>query len=281
MIKSVGKKVWAFDVEWVPDPLAGKLLYKLPDDIPDNEVIKEMWKNGGATEEDPMPFLKITLCKIVSLSMVTRHEDDGQVNLTLRSLPSLPIKSVETDEKYIISTFLDTLGRLKPQIVGYNSVSADLKILIQRGIANGIEARHFSKRPDKPWEGVDYFSDRSDHNIDLMRILSGWGKSTPSLNEIAVVSGIPGKLGIDGSEVAPMWLEGRISEIVAYNEYDALTTYLLWLRIAHFAGLFNDNEYVTEQELVEQLIITESQKAERKHLLNFLEEWKRLSSYHS
>ncbi len=281
MIKSVGKKVWAFDVEWVPDPLAGKLLYKLPDDMPDNEVIKEMWKNGGATEEDPMPFLKITLCKIVSLSMVTRHEDDGQVNLTLRSLPSLPIKSVETDEKYIISTFLDTLGRLKPQIVGYNSVSADLKILIQRGIANGIEARHFSKRPDKPWEGVDYFSDRSDHNIDLMRILSGWGKSTPSLNEIAVVSGIPGKLGIDGSEVAPMWLEGRISEIVAYNEYDALTTYLLWLRIAHFAGLFNDNEYVTEQELVEQLIITESQKAERKHLLNFLEEWKRLSSYHS
>jgi hypothetical protein len=170
---------------------------------------------------------------------------------------------------------------MKPQIVGYNSVSADLKILIQRGIANGIMAKHFSTRPNKPWEGVDYFSDRSDHNIDLMRILSGWGKSTPSLNEISVVSGIPGKLGIDGSEVAPMWLEGRIDEIVAYNEYDALTTYLLWLRIAHFAGLFNDNEYVTEQGLVEQLIVDESQNEERKHLIKFLEEWKRLRSYHS
>ena len=281
MIKSVNKKVWAFDVEWVPDPLAGKLLYKLPEDMPDAKVIKEMWKMGGATEEDPMPFLKITLCKIVSLSMVTRHEDKGEVKVELHSLPSLPIKSEETDEKYIISTFLDTLGRLKPQIVGYNSVSADLKILIQRGIANGIEARHFSKRPDKPWEGVDYFSDRSDHNVDLMRIVSGWGKSTPSLNEMAVVSGIPGKLGIDGSEVAPMWLEGRIDEIVAYNEYDALTTYLLWLRIAHFAGLFDDNEYAREQELVEQLILDESQKKERKHLLKFLEEWKRLRSYHS
>jgi len=280
MIKSIGKKVWAFDVEWVPDPLAGKLLYKLPDDMPDEEVIKEMWKMGGATEEDPMPFLKITLCKIVSLSMVTRHEDNGEVKVELHSLPSLPVKSTETDEKHIIGTFLDTLGRMKPQIVGYNSVSADLKILIQRGIANGIMAKHFSKRPDKPWEGVDYFSDRSDHNIDLMRILSGWGKSTPSLNEISVVSGIPGKLGIDGSEVAPMWLEGRIGEIVAYNEYDALTTYLLWLRIAHFAGLFNDNEYNVEQELVEQLIFNESQKEERKHLLKFLEEWKRLRSYH-
>lgn len=281
MIKSINKKVWAFDVEWVPDPLAGKLLYKLPGDMPDVDVIREMWKMGGATEEDPMPFLKITLCKIVSLSMVTRHEDKGEVKVELHSLPSLPVKSTEADEKYIISTFLDTLGRMKPQIVGYNSVSADLKILIQRGIANGIMAKHFSKRPNKPWEGVDYFSDRSDHNVDLMRILSGWGKSTPSLNEISVVSGIPGKLGIDGSEVAPMWLEGRIDEIVAYNEYDALTTYLLWLRIAHFAGLFNDDEYVTEQGLVEQLIVDESQKEERKHLLKFLEEWKRLRSYHS
>ena len=281
MIKSIGKKVWAFDVEWVPDPLAGKLLYKLPDDLPDGEVIKKMWEMGGATEEDPMPFLKITLCKIVSLSMVTRHEDNGEVKVELHSLPSLPLKQEETGEIHIIKTFLDTLGRMKPQIVGYNSVSADLKILIQRGIANGIEARHFSKRPDKPWEGVDYFSDRSDHNIDLMRILSGWGKSTPSLNEIAVVSGIPGKLGIDGSEVAPMWLEGRLDEIVAYNEYDALTTYLLWLRIAHFAGLFNDNEYIIEQGFVEDLIINESKKEERKHLLAFLEEWKRLSSYHT
>ncbi len=281
MIKSIGKKVWAFDVEWVPDPLAGKLLYKLPDDTPDQEVIKEMWKMGGATEEDPMPFLKITLCKIVSLSMVTRHEDRGEVKVELHSLPSLPIKSEEADEKYIISTFLDTLGRMKPQIVGYNSVSADLKILIQRGIANGIMAEHFSKRPDKPWEGVDYFSDRSDHNIDLMRILSGWGKSTPSLNEISVVSGIPGKLGIDGSEVAPMWLDGKTGEIVAYNEYDALTTYLLWLRVAHFAGLFNDNEYRNEQDMVEQLIINESKKEERKHLLKFLEEWTRLRSYHT
>ena len=213
--------------------------------------------------------------------MVTRHEDRGEVKVELHSLPSLPIKSEEADEKYIISTFLDTLGRMKPQIVGYNSVSADLKILIQRGIANGIMAEHFSKRPDKPWEGVDYFSDRSDHNIDLMRILSGWGKSTPSLNEISVVSGIPGKLGIDGSEVAPMWLDGKTGEIVAYNEYDALTTYLLWLRVAHFAGLFNDNEYRNEQDMVEQLIINESKKEERKHLLKFLEEWTRLRSYHT
>ena len=281
MIKNINKKVWAFDVEWVPDPLAGKLLYKLPDDMPDREVMREMWNMGGATEDDPMPFLKTTICKVVSLSMVTRHLEDGKPNVRLHSLPTIPIKENESDESFIIQNFLNEIGRHKPQLVGYNSVSADLKILIQRGIANGLQAKEFSKRPDKPWEGVDYFSDRSDNNIDLMRIISGWGKSTPSLNEISVVSGIPGKLGVDGQEVAPMWLDGKIDEIVAYNEFDALTTYLLWLRVAHFAGLFNNDEYRKEQDLVEKLIVNESKKDERKHLLKFLKEWERLRSFHN
>jgi len=281
MIKNIKRKVWAFDVEWVPDPLAGKLLYNLPDDMPDDEVLREMWLIGGATEEEPMPFLKTTICKVVSLSMVTRHFEDGKPNVRLHSLPSLPIKEEQRDETFIIQNFLNEIGKHKPQLVGYNSVSADLKILIQRGIANGIQASKFAQRPDKPWEGVDYFSDRSDNNIDLMRIISGWGKSTPSLNEISVVSGIPGKMGVDGQEVAPMWLEGRIDEIIAYNEFDALTTYLLWLRVAHFAGLFSNEEYKREQDLVEKLILEESEKEERKHLIKFLDEWKRLRSFHN
>ena len=281
MIRNINKKVWVFDVEWVPDPLAGRLLYKLPEHMPDKEILEEMWKMGGATEDNPMPFLKTAICKIVSLSMVTRYEEKDNTKVELHSLPSIPVKSSETDEKYIIETFLDILGRYKPQIVGYNSISADLKILIQRGIANGIQAKEFSKRPNRPWEGVDYFSERNDNNVDLMRVMSGWGKSTPSLNEIAVVSGIPGKLGLGGHEVAPMWLEGNIDEIVAYNEFDALTTYLLWLRVAHFAGLFSGAQYEQEQDLVEQLIVCESKKEERKHLVKFLEEWKRLRNIYN
>jgi hypothetical protein len=32
MFKTVRNRVWAFDAEWIPDPLAGKLLYNLPDE---------------------------------------------------------------------------------------------------------------------------------------------------------------------------------------------------------------------------------------------------------
>lgn len=278
MIRTVHNKVWAFDVEWVPDPKAGRVIYKLTDETPDEDVINEMWKRGGATEENPRPYLKTTICRVVSLSMITRHKEEGDVKVELHSLPSIPIKELEANEVYIIKTFLDTLGKHKPQLIGFNSVSADLRILIQRGVANGIEAGLFSKRPDKPWEGTDYFSDRSDKNIDLMRIVGGWGKSTPSLNELALVSGIPGKMDVDGQEVAPLWLKGKLEDIIAYNEFDALTTYLLWLRVAHFAGLFDDEEYEQEQKLIKELITSESKKEERKHLLKYLEEWERLKS---
>ena len=39
MFKTVRKRVWAFDAEWIPDPVAGRLLYNLPDELPNVEVL--------------------------------------------------------------------------------------------------------------------------------------------------------------------------------------------------------------------------------------------------
>lgn len=66
MIRSVQDHLWAFDCEWVPDPRAGRLVYGLPADLPDRDVLAAMWKRGGATAEDPRPFLKTVLCRVVS-----------------------------------------------------------------------------------------------------------------------------------------------------------------------------------------------------------------------
>ncbi|MGH7885658.1 MAG: 3'-5' exonuclease [Thermodesulfobacteriota bacterium] len=279
MFKNVKNKVWAFDVEWVPDPNAGKAIYGLPDNLSDREVIEIMWSEGRGDQDTPMPYLKTVLCRVVSLSMVSRHQNEEGVKVEIHSLPSIPTSNCDTSENYILETFLNTVGKHKPQIVGYNSVSADLKILIQRGVTKGIKAGLFAARPDKPWEGADYFSDHSDWNIDLMRILGGYGRSTPSLNEMAVVCGIPGKMGVDGEEVAPMWLEGRLDEIIAYNECDALTTYLLWLRVAHFGGFFSDDEYWEEQKRVLDLLEEGSVDPRKGHYKKYINEWKRLKNY--
>jgi len=276
MFKKLDKKVWVFDSEWVPDPRSGRLLYRLSDTLSDEEVFKKMWMKGGANEENPTPFLKTVLCRLVSISAVTRTEKNGEVVLHLLSLPKDPSNEVESSETNIIHTFLTAIGTHKPQLVGYNSNNSDIKILIQRGIANAVQAKDFCKRPDKPWEGIDYFARGSDNNIDLMDIVGSWGKGAPSLNEMATVCGIPGKIAVDGNQVAELWLEGKLNEIVAYNEFDALTTYLLWLRTAYFGGFFSQDQYDNEQQAVINLINEESIKPSRIHLQEYLKEWERL-----
>ena len=81
--------------------------------------------------------------------------------------------------------------------------------------------------------------------------------------------GIPGKIEVSGASVAEMWADEKLDEIVAYNEFDAFTTHLLWARIAHFSGLLSSDEYSQEQMLVRKLLDSEKQsgKAFGKNLL--------------
>lgn len=276
MFKMVNKLVWAFDAEWIPDPRSGRLLYDLGPEVTDAQVMQEMWKQGGAKEEDPQPYLKTIQCRLVSIAAVQRHAHaDGRVTLTLLSLPKEP--KTDGGEAEIISRFLNALGDRQPQLVGYNSLAADLRILTQRGICLGLRAPKFAHRPAKPWEGVDYFARGGDWHIDLKDYAApGWGQGTPSLHELAVLSGIPGKMDVAGHEVPQMWLDGRLEEIIAYNERDALTTYLVWLRMAHFAGLFTTMEYELEQKRTREMITAEAEK--KPHLLEYLIAWERLAS---
>ena len=280
MFKEIKDVLWAFDAEWVPDPQAGRILYGLDDDLPDNEVMEEMWRRNGATEENPRPYLKTVLCRVVSIAMVTRVRDPStnQIKLDLRSRPKDPSVFEECEEASILERFLTAIGQVSPQLVGYNSSSADLPILIQRGVVNGVRAAGFCKRPDKPWEGRDYFARDNQWHVDLMGVASPrWG-AAPNLNQIATLSGIPGKIGFDGSKTSDAWLQGDVGRIVKYNEHDALTTYLLWLRMAHFAGLISPEAYQEEQGLLRSLLSERAAEEQNDHLREYLEEWDRLQA---
>ena len=269
MFKSIKSQVWAFDAEWVPDPVAGRALYRLPSYVADAEVIEEMWRRGGATPENPRPFLKVALCRVVSISAVVRRlTDDGTPWIELLSLP----RTADEGEAHIIERFLSGVGRHKPQLVGYNSQQSDLRIFVQRAIIHGVQLPDFCARPDKPWEGVDYFAKETEYHVDLFQLLNGWGKGGPSLHEIATLSGIPGKMGTNGDDVPALWLQGRAEEILSYNECDALTTYLLWLRVAFVAGHISTEQYLFEQQLVHDLLAP----ASGQHLQDFLREWEHI-----
>ena len=87
MIKLVKDRVWAFDIEWVPDPVAGRVLHGLTG-ASDREAMEALWRAGGASTEDPTPFIKTVLCRIVSIAAVERlMRGAGDVVVNLMSLP--------------------------------------------------------------------------------------------------------------------------------------------------------------------------------------------------
>src|SRR5262245_52166688 len=71
--RDIYDKVWFYDLEWVPDASAAKILLDLPADISELEAFKALWKHGGATPERPRPFLKYLYSRIVSIAVLMRH----------------------------------------------------------------------------------------------------------------------------------------------------------------------------------------------------------------
>jgi len=277
VFKSVGDFVFSFDIEWIPDGEAARRLFGISIDSPQGmeDAFEALWKAGGSSKDRPQPYLKTMLCRIVSLCGILRERHrDGSVDLKLVRLPSSLMEGKPDAERLILEAFLKSVGKRKYQLVGYNSQQADLPIVVQRAIAHGLPGYGFTDRPDKPWEGHDYFSPSSDDHIDLAPILGRY-QQMPSLHEAAVVSGIPGKIDASGGSVAEMWLAGDCPGIIDYNECDAFTTHLLWARVAHFGGHLSDQAYRTEQAKVRDLLEAEIAGG-KPHLQRFLEQWSSL-----
>jgi 3'-5' exonuclease len=274
MLKKVHDEVWCFDAEWVPDVPTGRRVYGLDASLSDAAVRDQMYLKGGATEENPRPFLKTMVCRVVSIAALVRKQTASGIKLSILALPRR--EDGMGSEAAILERFLGAVGKSKPQLVGFNSIDADLVILTQRALVHRLSLKGFAQRPNKPWEGADYFANGSDYNVDLKKEMSGWGKGTPSLHEVATACGIPGKLGTTGLDVADMWEAGEIDRIVAYNECDAITTYLVWLRAALLGGHVTPEGAEAEEAQLESMLDTRAQQADGAHFGQFLTAWRAL-----
>lgn len=265
MLKHVASTVWAFDVEWVPDPETGRLALGL-EGSPDDIVVEHMWaeERSRSNSKETRPSLPTPLCRVVSVAAVVRNTDRDGTTVRLTSLP----KDTAT-ESQIIERFLQPLQDMKPQLVGWSSIQ-DIHILAQRAMRYGHSYRGLHP-PEKPWEGLDYFSNRSDAHVDLMDCCFGWGRKA-SLHEMAACMKIPGKQGTSGADVYDLWTTGSHDQIRRYCETDAITTYLVWLRAAHFVGLLGGllGSLQEEEGRVDEML----EEGGEAHLLAYLEAWR-------
>jgi len=277
MLRSdINDRVWFFDLEWVPDAEAARILLDLPDDISEAEAFEAFWHHAGATEDKPRPFLKYLFSRVVSIAVLMRcvryDGPEARIEFHLRSLPSLPANKDDADEGRIIRDFLDGLGKHKPQLVGFNSQESDVQVLIQRGIINQISAPMFCERPKDRWDKNDYFARwDNEFHLDLLKLFSN-GAMKPKLDDMAKLCGFPGKIDVDGQQVADLWLAGELDKIVEYNQIDALNTYLIWLRVVYFCGKINDQQYDNEIGAFREFLTSEAGKG-KAHVQQFLDKW--------
>ncbi len=269
-----------FDMEWVPDAAGAKRLFDLDDDTTELDAMQRLWEHSPAydAEKNPRPFLKYMFSRVVSIAFLSRktffnRDNERVVEFSLNSLPKLPLEEMDVDEASIIDRFLYILGERRPQLVGYNSAESDLQVLIQRGIINEVTAPAFNERPNKPWEGPDYFDARnSEAHFDILKKFSG-GAMTPRLDEMAKLCGYPGKIDVKGDQVTDLWLERNLTKIVEYNQIDVLNTYLVWLRVVYFAGQLTEEQYMDEQEQFREFLESETAKPEKAFINDFLAKW--------
>jgi len=90
-----------------------------------------------------------------------------------------------------------------------------------------------------------------------------------SLNNMAMLLGLPGKLGMSGAGVWDAFLEGRLVDIRNYCETDVINTFLIYLRFELLRGRLNPEEHDRECELVRTWL----GGADRAHFREFLDAW--------
>jgi hypothetical protein len=249
-----------FDIETVPDTDLGRRLYDLRD-LSDEHVAQIMFTKRR--QETGSEFLSHEQHRIVAISVVMRSRE------TLRVWS---LGDENSSEKDLIERFFDGLEKYTPDLVSWNGAGFDLPVLHYRSLLHSVPAARYWEigNSDQSFRYSNYLSRFHWRHMDLMDILSGFqGRGRASLQDIALLLGFPGKLGMHGADVWPAYLKGGLSRIRDYCETDVLNTYLIYLRFERVRGHLDAAEHARELARLRQLL-AESSAA---HLKEFSAAW--------
>lgn len=261
--------LFVFDIETVPDTDALPNLTGFEDsDVAARRAELERYHleiTGGKNAFPRQPFHKVVAISFLEAEI---ERDGATETYHLRELRSGG--EAGFDEEKLVRGFFQHFERLKPRLVSFNGRGFDLPVLKYRAMVHGIPASFLHNAGDK-WNnyGQRY---SPDWHCDLIEVLSDFGASARcKLNEICSVFGFPGKFGIDGAQVAPMYDDGRIKEIRDYCETDVLNTYLVYLRWRLHSGGISLEGY--NRSVADIIALIEAERGERPHLGEFLDAW--------
>jgi predicted PolB exonuclease-like 3'-5' exonuclease len=190
-----------FDIETVPDVALGRRLYGL-EGLQDESVAKAMFAlqrqaSGGE-------FLPHEQHRVVAISCLLRSRDQ---------LAVWSLGEEHSSERELIERFFEGIERFSPDLVSWNGSGFDLPVLAYRALAAGIQAPRFWETgdADPAFRYNNYLNRFHWRHLDLMDVLAGFqSRGRVSLERVAVLLGLPGKLGFSGAQVWDAWRAGDI-----------------------------------------------------------------------
>jgi predicted PolB exonuclease-like 3'-5' exonuclease len=104
--------------------------------------------------------------------------------------------------------------------------------------------------------------------MDLLALYQG--RASAPLDQVARLLGLPGKRGLDGSQVWEAFRAGRIADVRSYCEADVFNTWLVYLRFQVMRGALDRDEHRRECALARATIA----KLGEPHWRDFLARWR-------
>src|SRR5499427_609896 len=208
--------------------MAGPTSYLVLDieTIPDPELYSPPELSAG-TER---PFPPLYACRPIVLGVMWLDED-------------LSVKRIGTigegkNEDGMMGDFAEFMGKWRPQLVTWNGRGFDLPVLALRALRFGLNFGWYYRG-----EGYRYRYSEEGH-LDLCDLLADHGAAKmTSLDGAARLIGLPGKAGVDGSQVEGLYQAGQIDSLRRYCLSDVAQTAFLFLRYRLISGLLDRDAY--------------------------------------
>jgi predicted PolB exonuclease-like 3'-5' exonuclease len=141
-------------------------------------------------------------------------------------------------ERDLLEDFSRFVGRARPLLVTYNGRSFDLPVIVMRSLCHAVPLGWYYREP-----GVRYRFSEEGH-LDLCDWLAEHGATrSGSLDAVARLIGLPGKTGVDGSQVEGLYQAGQLAMIQRYCLADVAQTALLFLRFRLLQGQLAPERY--------------------------------------
>jgi len=250
-----------FDIETVPDVAGLRRVNELPASLTDTDVLDwALQQRRAATGND---FIPVHFQRIVAIACALRDESGLRI---------ASVGAQEDPEAELIRRFFDLIDKHTPQLVSWNGGGFDLPVLSHRALIHGVTATRFWEwgDEDRDFKYNSYLGRYHTRHLDLMDVLAMYQpRNNAGLDAMARLSGFPGKLGFDGSEVRAAFEAGRLDEIRRYCETDVLNTYLLFLRFQLLRGCCSAGEYAAEISLAREKVA----QSKEPHWREFVAAW--------